>query len=627
MPGCGARFFLGGDYLDKNVQYIKGVGPVRARHLARLGIFTCRDLVEHYPREYVRRQRLSIKQLPRFPGEMVIVSGKIVGRPQEYRKRIHILNVTIADDTGSVRCTWFNQGYLRNQLLPGHELTVAGKFLLDYGGNITVDEYSLDGSLPDIQPLYNLTEGITNQAMSKILRQALKEHEESELFPAAFRTKYKLLSRLDAIRALHVPDSPQQLERALYTGKFTELFLYQLSFILWRRIKERRQGFVLRAIPNLLPLLERGFGFRFSPDQVEASKEIQACMAKAVPMSRLLQGDVGSGKTAVAIQALFTCALNGYKAVFMAPTEIVAVQHFNTLQQVGKTQEIKIYLLTGSTPKSQREVIHQGLIEAGGTILVGTHAVFQADVKIEDLALVITDEQHRFGVQQRLALTEKGRNPHVLAMSATPIPRTLAMTLYGDLDISTIGRKPPGRKEIKTKIVPAAKRHRVFQLLRQEIAKGNTGYIICSLIEDSSEVNALSLESYEGILADALPGYKYGVLHGRLTGMEKERIVEELKAGRLSFLLATTVVEVGVDVGRATFIVIENSERYGLAQLHQLRGRVGRRDLQSYCFLVVQGSDTERLKILESTNDGFAVALADLRIRGSGQFLGYQQHD
>jgi len=612
--------------VSKAVQYVKGVGPVRARLLARLGIFTCQDLVQHYPRDYSRRQLVQISQLPEFSGETVIISGKIVGMPREIRRRVSILNVTVADSTGFIRCTWFNQGYLKDKLLPGKDITVAGKYSPDYGGNIVAEEFSLQGTLAEIQPLYSLTEGISNQVMAKIIGQVLAEHIEDELFPEDFRKKYQLMSNRETLQTLHFPGNRPDLDRALYTGKFSELFLYQLSFMYWRQAKMQRRGYAHKEIPGLLQALESGFGFKFYPDQLKAIAEIGQDMQRDVPMNRLLQGDVGSGKTAVAAHALFTSALNGYKAVLMVPTEIVARQHYNSLMQVAEGFEFRVHLLTGSTKKVQRQIIQGDLVGPGGVILVGTHAVFQAEVQVEELALVVTDEQHRFGVQQRMALSEKGNNPHVLAMSATPIPRTLAMTLYGDLDISTIAHKPPGRKEIKTKIVNTSQRQRVFDFLRQEMARGNSGYIICPLIEESEEISAISLQEYEDILATGLPGCKYGVLHGRLTGAEKDKIIADLKRGSLHFLLATTVVEVGVDIGNATFIVIENSERYGLAQLHQLRGRVGRRDLQSYCFLMAEGRETERLKILEQTTDGFAVAVADMQIRGSGQFLGQRQH-
>ena len=612
--------------MSKAVQYVKGVGPVRARLLARLGIFTCQDLVQHYPRDYSRRQLVQISQLPEFSGETVIISGKIVGMPREIRRRVSILNVTVADSTGFIRCTWFNQGYLKDKLLPGKDITVAGKYSPDYGGNIVAEEFSLQGTLAEIQPLYSLTEGISNQVMAKIIGQVLAEHIEDELFPEDFRKKYQLMSNRETLQTLHFSGNRPDLDRALYTGKFSELFLYQLSFMYWRQAKMQRRGYAHKEIPGLLQALESGFGFKFYPDQLKAIAEIGQDMQRDVPMNRLLQGDVGSGKTAVAAHALFTSALNGYKAVLMVPTEIVARQHYNSLMQVAEGFEFRVHLLTGSTKKVLRQIIQGDLVGPGGVILVGTHAVFQAEVQIEELALVVTDEQHRFGVQQRMALSEKGNNPHVLAMSATPIPRTLAMTLYGDLDISTIAHKPPGRKEIKTKIVNTCQRQRVFEFLRQEMARGNSGYIICPLIEESEEISAISLQEYEDILATGLPGCKYGVLHGRLTGAEKDKIIADLKRGSLHFLLATTVVEVGVDIGNATFIVIENSERYGLAQLHQLRGRVGRRDLQSYCFLMAEGRETERLKILEQTNDGFAVAVADMQIRGSGQFLGQRQH-
>ena len=621
MPG-----FFGGEAVSKAVQYVKGVGPVRARLLARLGIFTCQDLVQHYPRDYSRRQLVQISQLPEFSGETVIISGKIVGMPREIRRRVSILNVTVADSTGFIRCTWFNQGYLKDKLLPGKDITVAGKYSPDYGGNIVAEEFSLQGTLAEIQPLYSLTEGISNQVMAKIIGQVLAEHIEDELFPEDFRKKYQLMSNRETLQTLHFSGNRPDLDRALYTGKFSELFLYQLSFMYWRQAKMQRRGYAHKEIPGLLQALESGFGFKFYPDQLKAIAEIGQDMQRDVPMNRLLQGDVGSGKTAVAAHALFTSALNGYKAVLMVPTEIVARQHYNSLMQVAEGFEFRVHLLTGSTKKVLRQIIQGDLVGPGGVILVGTHAVFQAEVQIEELALVVTDEQHRFGVQQRMALSEKGNNPHVLAMSATPIPRTLAMTLYGDLDISTIAHKPPGRKEIKTKIVNTCQRQRVFEFLRQEMARGNSGYIICPLIEESEEISAISLQEYEDILATGLPGCKYGVLHGRLTGAEKDKIIADLKRGSLHFLLATTVVEVGVDIGNATFIVIENSERYGLAQLHQLRGRVGRRDLQSYCFLMAEGRETERLKILEQTNDGFAVAVADMQIRGSGQFLGQRQH-
>lgn len=612
--------------MNKAVQYLKGVGPVRARQLARLGLVTCRDLVRHFPREYSRRRPAAISRLPGLAGETVIISGRLTDTPKEYRRRVHILSATVADSSGWVRCTWFNQAYLRDKLGRGQGISVAGKYSPEYGGNIVVEEYSLTGPLAEIQPVYSLTEGITQQGLAKIIGQALAEYEEPELFPPEFREKYGLLPAHRALAALHFPSSSDELEKALYTGKFTELFLYQLSFMFWRRQRIEPQGFVLKPVPGLLANLEELFAFRFSQDQVKAVDEIQGDLARGRPMSRLLQGDVGSGKTAVAAHALLTCALNGGKGVFMAPTEIVAQQHYGTLQTPARALGVNLLLLTGSSKKTERAQVQAALLNPGGLVLVGTHAVFQEGLIMEELALVVTDEQHRFGVGQRLALSEKGGNPHVLAMSATPIPRTLAMTLYGDLDISTIRQKPLGRKEVVTKIVPASQRQKVFDFIRREIGKGNSGYIICPLIDDSEEVQALSLAAYEKILARGLPGYKYGVLHGRLTGAEKDGILAAMQGGELHFLLATTVVEVGVDSGNATFIVIENSERYGLAQLHQLRGRVGRRREQGYCFLMTEGPGSERVQILEKTTDGFALAVADLKLRGSGQFLGQRQH-
>ena len=613
--------------LEKPVQYLKGVGPVRAGQLARLGIFTCGDIVSHFPRDYSRRKKVTIAQLSAHQGETVIISGSIFGTPQELRRRVHVLNAMVQDATGYIRCTWFNQGFVKDKLLPGKEVSLAGKYSVGYGGSIVVEEYSFNEELREIQPLYNLTEGINNQAMTKIAGAALKICKIEEIFPLKFREEYGLLSAAEAVRILHSPREEDSLSFALYTGKFTELFLYQLSFISWRQRKRQRRGYKIQDIPGLKQKMEKVFGFKLYSEQLRAIQEIVEDLKTDVPMNRLLQGDVGSGKTAVAAFALFLSAANGYKAVMMAPTEIVASQHYHSLYRVAKELGLSIHLLTGSTRKKEREAIYDALLAEEGGILIGTHAVFQPHVQIRNLALVITDEQHRFGVLQRMALSGKGNNPHVLAMSATPIPRTLAMTLYGDLDVTTIAHKPPDRIDVFTKIVPESHRQRVFNFLNQELKRGNTGYIICPLIEESEEIDALSLESYEKILAVGLKGYNYGILHGRLTGKEKEEIIADLKAGKLHFILATTVVEVGLDIGNATFIVIENSERYGLAQLHQLRGRVGRRNnIQSYCFLMTDSGDKERLRILEETNDGFAIAMADMQIRGSGQFLGQRQH-
>lgn len=613
--------------MSMSVQYLKGVGPVRARQLARLGIFTLADLVHHYPRGYQKRNLVPISRLWELQGQMVLVRGAIVDTPSERGNRnVKVLSATIADGTGYVRCTWFNQSYLKGKLRQGQKIMVAGKFSPEYK-NIVVEEFSLDGALPEIQAQYNLTEGITNSVMAKIIQRALAEHRREELFPLPFRERYKLLTQELALTEIHCPRNAETLEQAMYTLKFQELFLYQLSFIYWRRLRQQVQTFSLKGQPELLATLEAAWGFKFTQDQVRAVAEIQADLGQEQPMNRLLQGDVGSGKTAVAGHALFTCALNGYKAVLMAPTEVVANQHFSTLEPVARSLATPLRLLTGSSSKRERDEIAQVLQAQGGLILVGTHAVFQDRVKIRDLALVVTDEQHRFGVGQRFSLAQKGDNPHVLVMSATPIPRTLAMSLYGDLDVSTLRNKPGGRKPVKTYVVSSSRRQKVLDFISREMAQGNVGYIVCPLIEESDKVNALSLAEYQEILARGLPGWcKYGILHGRMGGAEKEAMVQALKEGKIHLLLATTVVEVGVDVGNATFIVIENSERFGLAQLHQLRGRVGRRQCQGYCFLLTDGQETQRLKILEESNDGMAVAMADLKLRGSGQFLGQRQH-
>lgn len=612
--------------MSKGIQYLKGVGPARARQLAKLGIHSVGDLVHHYPRTYSSRPKIRIEQLANYSDVSVIVAGKIISPPKETRRKVSVLTAVIADETGYVRCVWFNQSYLKSKLLPNVYLEAAGKYSRDYG-NIVVEDFKIGEELASILPQYNLTEGISNQVMANLVARALSDYQETELFPDFFRSKYNLLSAQDLLGKVHYPEKFDHIRLAQYSIKFTELFMYQLSFLYWRKLRQNQPGYRLPAQEKLREDLEKVFGFRYTSDQGQAISEIEQDLSKSVPMNRLLQGDVGSGKTAVAAHALFTCALNGYKAVIMVPTEVVAQQHFETINGAAGGFSVPVHLLTGSTKKSQRDQIYSTLAGPGPAILVGTHAVFQEKVQIADLALVITDEQHRFGVGQRLALTEKGMNPHVLIMSATPIPRTLAMTLYGDLDVSTIINKPGGRKSIKTFVVSSSKRKKVFDFISQEMAAGNTGYIICPLIEESESIRAQSLETYQEVLKQNLPQWcRFGLLHGRMTAREKEETISALKRRKIHFLLATTVIEVGIDIGNATFIVIENSERFGLAQLHQLRGRVGRREKQSYCFLLTDGQDRKRLEILEQTNDGFAVAQEDMRIRGSGQFLGQRQH-
>lgn len=608
------------------VQYLKGVGPVRARQLAKLALFTATDVVHHYPRDYQIRRQIPISRVVTMPGQLVLVRGAIVDAPRERGRRVKLLAATIADGTGQVRCTWFNQGYLKGKLHRGQSIMVAGKYSREYR-NIVVEEFSLEGELPEIQAQYSLTEGITNASMARIVQRALKEYREEELLPPEFRATYKLLSDQEALTEIHCPQSAEVLARAQYTLKFRELFLYQLSFVHWRRLRSEILAYSMVPQPDLWTALESVWGFSLTEDQRRAVAEIEADLGQVRPMNRLLQGDVGSGKTAVAAHALFIVAQNGYKAVMMAPTEIVASQHFHTLEAAAGKFNLPLFSLTGSSTKLAREEIEEKLQAPGGLVLVGTHAVFQDRIKIQDLALVITDEQHRFGVGQRFALAQKGDNPHVLVMSATPIPRTLAMTLYGDLDVSTLRNKPGGRKPVKTFVVPSGRRQKVLDFISKEMAQGNVGYIVCPLIEESDKVDALSLEQYQEILTRGLPDWvRFAILHGRMGGPEKESVVQSLSQGKIHLLLTTTVVEVGVDVGNATFIVIENSERFGLAQLHQLRGRVGRRESQGYCFLLTDGQETERLKILEGSNDGLAVAMADLKLRGSGQFLGQRQH-
>lgn len=596
--------------------------------LAKLGIETVADLVTYYPREYLSLRLVPVGRLAEVDGETVVVRGKIISPPVIDRRRpkMTLLKCQLADGSGSVQCVWFNQPYLQRQLTRGRLITVTGRYSARYR-TLAVDKLDLAGNEPPgIEPIYRLTEGLSNAAMRTIVANALKGYQAEDLLPQPFRSRYRLMELGQALQAVHCPQNCQQLEQGRYRLKFEELFLYQLTFRYWRQLRRAGQGHAHKHLPSPKQL-EEIFGFKLTPDQIQAMEEIGADMAKPAPMHRLLQGDVGSGKTAVAAYALLCAGLNGCKGVLMAPTEILARQHYHTLKPVADYHSLPLVLFTGGVTTARRSEILERLGGPGELLVVGTHALFQQKVQIEQLSLVVTDEQHRFGVQQRLALASKGANPDVLAMSATPIPRTLAMSMYGDLDITTLKAKPPGRLAVKTCIVANSRRGKVLEFITSQLAHGNCGYIVCPLIEQSNNIDAFSVDEYHSMLQRELPSWvKIEVLHGRMDSEAKEQAMERLKQRQAHLLLATTVVEVGVDVPGATFIVIENSERYGLAQLHQLRGRVGRSGHQGWCFLMSPPAEISRLRVLERSNDGFEIAQADLELRGPGQYLGVRQH-
>ncbi len=595
--------------------------------LSRLGIESIEDLISYYPREYHAPEFVSIQQLPEKEGQPVVIRGKVATTPMlDRRPGLTMLKIALSDQTGSVTCVWFNQPYLQQRLKRGRPVTLTGRYSSRFA-SFNVEQQDLDGNVPPkIQPRYPLTEGLTNRAMERIMVNALKTYQAPELLPEQFRQQHQLWEVNRALQAVHLPENEQQLEQGLRRLKFEELFVYQLTFRRWRQIKKSTRGHQHQQQPAL-KRLEAVLGFSMTDDQCRAIEEITRDMASPWPMNRLLQGDVGSGKTAVAAYGLLVAALSGWKGVLMAPTEILARQHLQTLTPVAAEFDVPVALMTGSLGQKQRAEVAEKIGKPGGMIVVGTHATFQQDVHFQDLSLVITDEQHRFGVQQRLALAAKGSNADVLIMSATPIPRTLAMSVYGDLDITTLQHKPIGRREVKTKIVEESQRRQVFDFITDKMQQGGAGYIVCPLIEQSEKIIAASVEEYQQLLHKHLPSWVgIEVVHGRMDAESKEQAVQRIRSGQSQLMLATTVVEVGVDIPSANFIVIENSERYGLAQLHQLRGRVGRSGQQSWCFLISPPGEVERLKVLERTTDGFEIARADLELRGPGQYLGVRQH-
>jgi ATP-dependent DNA helicase RecG len=610
-----------------DLKYLKGVGPAREKLLARLGIHTLEELLEWYPREYQSRPRVALGQLPGLEERLVQVQGRLQGSisHRRVRKGLEIISGSLTDGQAYCQCTWFNQGYLKNLLQGNQPLTLVGKVSQRYGSFVADETHLGLVELPELQPLHNLTAGLTHSAMNKIISASLN-HCPEDPFSQEFREQFQLLGLEESLREIHFPTG-KQLEQARERLKFQELFFHHVAAQLRRRERHQSHGTSLAAPTDLAHRLEEVLGFAFTPGQLNVIREIGEDLAQVSPMLRLVQGDVGCGKTAVAIYALLVAALNGQKGVMMAPTEILARQHAQVVGKIAQRFGVETVLLTAAMRAAERRDALAKLAAPGPLVALGTHALFQEQVAITDLVVAITDEQHRFGVKQRLALAEKGLSPHILVMSATPIPRTLAMSIYGDMEVSTIPEKPAGRIPVHTHVVGPGRRERVFAFICKEMAAGKRGYIVCPLIDESEAIAAKSLAEYRQILTQFMPAWvKVGELHGRMSGEEKAAVVAGLKAGDYHVLLATTVVEVGIDIGNATFILVENAERYGLAQLHQLRGRVGRNQEQGWCILIAEGPETQRLKIMETVSDGFEIAREDLKLRGPGQLFGKLQH-
>ena len=618
---------------DTPVRYLKGVGPKTAERFEKLGILTLSDLLCHYPRRYLDFSKpYSIAEAP-ADTECVVkaeVFAKPGGRILPGGRRME--RITAGDDVSSLEITWFNNPYAAQKLELGQEYyfqgIVTGGMLRRQMVNPQVRTDAQVKSSP-FEAVYPQTEGLTSSAIAKCVRQLLPHAELlPDPLPSEMLKKYRLLSKADAVRAIHCPATEEEAFAARRRLIYEELLVLQLGIGRMKNHGAASTGAPMKKA-DASPFWE---SLPFSPTgaQRRAVGEILADMAGETSMNRLLQGDVGSGKTLVAAAAIWACIRAGYQAALLAPTEILASQHAENLNRLLSPFGMRVALLTGGMKAAARRTTLAAIRDDEADLIVGTHAILSEGVEFARLGLAVVDEQHRFGVRQRGLLAEKAANPHLLVMSATPIPRTLGLLMYGDLDISILDELPPGRKPVKTRCITGKKRADLYGFLDREIDSGRQVYIVCPAIEDAGGSGLNAVKSYYEDIAKAyLPDRRVGLMHGKLKPKEKAEVMDDFKSGRLDALVSTTVIEVGVDVPNATVMVIENAERYGLSALHQLRGRVGRGAAESWCFLVSDNASEsvqKRLKFLCSTSDGFAVAQYDLETRGPGDFFGSRQH-
>ena len=637
------------DFLDTNITYLPGVGPKKAELLNNeLNIFTYRDLLYYFPYKYIDRTRFySIAELdPDLP--YVQVKGVIMGYSVEGRGTGKRLVADFRDETGTIKLVWFKgTRWITGSYTPGVEYIVFGKPGV-FNGMINIIHPEIEASSKvserlssALQAQYSTTEKLknhflTSRAISKLTGNLLKKmnFRLPETLPEYITSKYRLIELQQALHSIHFPSDPDILEKARYRLKFEELFYIQLNLIRFKSNRSRKfKGFVFSSIgENFNSFYHNNLPFSLTEAQKKVMREIRKDLGSGMQMNRLLQGDVGSGKTLVALMSMLIAIDNGYQACIMAPTEILATQHYQTITDMLKGMDIKVRLLTGSSKRSLRKDISESLLDKSLNILIGTHALIEENVQFSNLGLVIIDEQHRFGVEQRAKLWQKSYNPpHILVMTATPIPRTLAMTLYGDLDVSVIDELPPGRIPVKTMHFFDSEKNKVFGFLRERIAEGRQVFIVYPLIKESEKMDYKDLEDGWDTISRLFqpPEYSISVVHGKMTPAIKEESMRLFREGKSHILIATTVIEVGVDIPNATVMVIESAERFGLSQLHQLRGRVGRGADQSYCLLIssvkLSKEAAARLEVMIRTNDGFEIAETDLQLRGPGDIEGTMQ--
>lgn len=616
-----------------DIGLVKGVGPKLKERLNKVGIFTVLDLLLYFPRDYeFLNDDISLNG--DISDEKAILKCKVQSYGSSIRTRNGKTLTTINFTYNNLKVIgkWFNQPYIKRNFILGNEYNLMGKFKKV---NNTLEVINplipcKEANKSEILPIYTLKNGLTNKILVKLINEILKNMIIKENLPEEIVKKYKLISLDKAIRSIHFPEGRGELQSAINRLKFQELFTYSLKIIMMKaHIKKENSGISFKMSP-LLKDLKESLPYTLTNAQSRTLREILLDQKRNIAMNRLVQGDVGSGKTLVALISMFNVYMNGYQTVLMAPTEILANQHYAEAKKYLEQFGVDIELLTGSTKEKEKKRIKEKIASGKGIMLIGTHALIQDDVELNNLGLVVTDEQHRFGVEQRSRLINKNKRADVLVMTATPIPRTLSLYLYSDLDISIIDELPPGRKPIDTMLVDMNQRMKAYNFALKEVEKGRQFYIVSPLIEENEKLNLNSVEKiYEELKNGIFKDVRIEILHGKMSGKDKDKIINTFKNGEIKGIISTTVIEVGVNVPNSTMMIIENAERFGLAQLHQLRGRVGRGKHKSYCILIANTKNDitrRRMEIMTESSDGFYIAEEDLKLRGAGEVFGMRQH-
>src|SRR6056297_290516 len=631
------------NFKEEEIRFLKGVGPKFEKRLNNLGINNLKDLFYYFPRTY--QDRSDFKEI-RFirPNEMVSIEAEVLDKDLIKRgKYKSVFKVTFTDGTDTLIGTWFNQSYLNDVFESGQKYNLYGelskKSFFKYNKkemiNPTYEEIGNKNTIIHtgrVVPIYSLTEGLTQKRLRYIIYRALKDHlhKITDFLPEYIIDKYNHIELEKAIFNMHFPQNRQIFVKARNRLAFQELFLLQIVMLKRKKEYKKVKGIKHHSFNEKMDDFLDRLHFNLTNAQKKAWQQIKSDMEKKEPMQRLLQGDVGSGKTVIAVMSLIKTIENGYQGILMAPTEILAEQHYIKINKILKGFDYNIDILVGGVKGKEREDIIERIKNSQADLIIGTHALFQNDIEYYNIGLIVIDEQHRFGVEQRYQLKQKGDNPDLLVMTATPIPRSLALTVYGDLDLSIIDEMPPGRKPVITTWRTEKSRSKIYNFVKEKIKKGEQVYVVCPLIEPSEELEANSvLEIKEILEKNYLSEFNVTALHGQLSSNEKNKIMSDFVNHKIDVLISTTIIEVGVDVDTANIMVIENAERFGLAQLHQLRGRIGRGQKQAYCIMIADPNTEEakrRLEVMTETNDGFRISEADLEIRGPGEFFGTRQH-